>query len=71
MAKDWDQILADAADDGERVGIKEVVQLTWAILHDLGGSLEEAAELVLQHYRHPPEMTRETLIRAATKGLRG
>ena len=71
MTKDWGQILAEAADNGERIGLEEGVNIAWEILHDLGGSLEEAAELVLQHYRHPPEMTPETLLRAASEGLRG
>ncbi len=64
-AKSFSQMLADVADNEESIGFDEGVRLTRAMHNTLGGSLEEIVELILQHYRHPARMTRETLFVAA------
>ena len=71
MAKNFSQMLADAADDEESIGFDEGVRLARAMHNTLGGSLEEVVELILQHYRHPASMTRETLFVAAAWKITG
>ena len=64
---EWGEKFAKAADAGERVGLKEGAELTYQVALESHTALAFGADMVLQHYRHPPEVTRAALIRAAGK----
>ncbi len=63
----WEDKFADAADNGERVGFDEAVELTRQVADEDDGDLEFGAEMVLQHYRHPIEVTVPALVEATRK----
>ncbi len=65
----WGEKFAKAADNDERVGFEEAVNLTRAVAYASDGDLEFGADMVLQHYRHPAEMTIPALVAAATKPI--
>ena len=63
----WGEKFATAADSRARVGFREAVELTYQVAQDSDGDLTFGAEMVLQHYCHPPEATVAALVRAAGK----
>lgn len=64
----WGDKFAKAADSNERAGFDEAVRLTLEVAAEEAGDLEFGAEMVLQHYRHPAEVTTPALMAAAAVG---
>ena len=61
MANDWALMLGIAADNDYRIDLAIGRLLVKQIAYDLNEDLEWAANMVLQHYRHPANVTVETL----------
>ncbi len=62
MENDWAQILADAANNDYRIDLVAGREMARKIASELNEDLIWGANMVLQHYRHPPEVTLESLI---------
>ena len=62
MENDWAQILADAANNDYRINLTSGREMARKMSFELNEGLVWGANMVLQHYRHPPEVTLESLV---------